>query len=281
MPKAQLPSGLRLHYLQVGQGPDLVLIHGLTGNLAVWHLRIVPLLRDRFRVLTYDLRGHGYSDMPPTGYTVGDMATDLADLLAVLGVARPLLVGHSFGADIALNVALRWPERVERVVAIEPGLAALIHRRRREDWEGWAYWAQALERFGLVVPPERRTDVAYMLRLSLRVPKVYGPATGRPRKAEPLLRLIEQTTMVRDYEVVGDLTLENIPRITTPVLLIGGAGSAFLETYHYLRTHLPNGQAVLLPESAWGHFGPLEQPELVVAHLLRWLDPARSVEGSG
>ncbi len=64
MPKATLTSGLRLHYQQVGEGPDLVMVHGLTGNLAVWHLRIVPELADRYRVLTYDLRGHGHSDVP-------------------------------------------------------------------------------------------------------------------------------------------------------------------------------------------------------------------------
>ena len=45
------------------------MVHGLTGNLAVWHLQIVPELSDHFRVLTYDLRGHGLSDMPPTGYS--------------------------------------------------------------------------------------------------------------------------------------------------------------------------------------------------------------------
>src|ERR1700694_3201933 len=77
MPKARLKSGLTLHYQQVGQGRDLVMVHGLTGNLAVWHLQILPLLWDDFRILTYDLRGHGYSDKPPTGYSADDMAADL------------------------------------------------------------------------------------------------------------------------------------------------------------------------------------------------------------
>ena len=89
MPKATLPSGLRLHYQQLGEGPDLVMVHGLTGNLAVWHLRIVPELTDHYRVLTYDLRGHGYSDAPPTGYTPDDMAGDLLGLLDALEIERP------------------------------------------------------------------------------------------------------------------------------------------------------------------------------------------------
>src|SRR3954467_11401922 len=113
MPKALLESGLKLHYQRVGTGPDVVMIHGLTGNLAVWHLRIAPLLMDRFRLLTYDLRGHGYSDMPPTGYTADDMAGDLLGLLDRLEIERASLVGHSFGADIALYFAHHFPERVD------------------------------------------------------------------------------------------------------------------------------------------------------------------------
>src|SRR5690242_4318678 len=158
MPKATLPSGLKIHYQRVGQGPDLVTIHGLTGNLAVWHLKIVPLLWDHFRILTYDLRGHGYSDMPTTGYTATDMASDLEGLLDDLGIERADLVGHSFGADTALYFALGYPRRTGRVVAIEAALPALIGLRQREDWVGWSYWADVLEQSGQSVQPERRCD---------------------------------------------------------------------------------------------------------------------------
>src|SRR4051794_12824829 len=99
MPKVQLKNGLKLHFQRMGNGPDLVMIHGLTGNLAVWHLHIAPVLAERFNVLTYDLRGHGYSDKPRTGYSADDMAVDLLELLDSVGISRPTLVGHSFGAD--------------------------------------------------------------------------------------------------------------------------------------------------------------------------------------
>jgi pimeloyl-ACP methyl ester carboxylesterase len=278
MAKVQLQNGLNIHFQRVGTGPDLVMIHGLTGNLAVWHLKLVGLLRDHFRILTYDMRGHGYSDMPATGYTAGDMADDLRLLLDELEIVRPCILGHSYGADAALYFALQHPERVETVVAIEAGLAALIHQRKREDWEGWTYWSQVLERFGFPIPPEHRTDIDYLLRKSLQVPKVFGPATGRPRKAEPLLKLLEETTMVQDYEVVGDLTLENIAKIDPHVLLIGGEDSAFRRTYQYLRDNLPNVTAHELPKSEFAHFGPLEQPQLladlVMEHLATATVPA-------
>jgi pimeloyl-ACP methyl ester carboxylesterase len=272
MPKVRLSSGISLHYQRVGQGPDLVLIHGLTGNLASWHLRIVPLLRDNFRILTYDLRGHGHSDIPPTGYTTADMAADLKGLLDAFDVEQPYLVGHSYGADTALYFSLLHPERVKKVIAAESGLPALIQLRLRKDWEGWNYWVNALERFGMTVPDDKRQDIDYMLRLSLQVPKQTGPAIGRNRKPEPILRLLE-TSMVRDYEEVGELSLENIPHIKTPVLLVYGEGSAYRGTCEYLQTHLPNAETVLLPRSDWEHFGPLEQPHLFAETVLNYLKP--------
>ena len=273
MPKALLKSGLKIHYQQVGQGPDVVMIHGLTGNLAVWHLKIAPLLWDRFRMLTYDLRGHGYSDTPPTGYSADDMAADLRDLLDALGIERATLVGHSFGADVALYFAYHYPERVEQVVAVEAALPAMIYLRAREDWEGWDYWSDVLERSGYPVPPERRTDVDYLLRMSLDVPKKWGPLNGLPRNSRPILNLIDKTTIAEDSQRVGELTLDNLARITCPVLLLYSDGSAFLGTCWYLRDRLPNADVVLLPKSEWGHFGPLEQPELVAEQLLAWLNP--------
>ena len=101
MPKRSV-NGINLHYWQVGEGPDLVMIHGLNGNLAVWHLELMPKLRHEYRITTYDLRGHGRSDMPPTGYSTEDMAKDLLGLLDALGIERAHLMGHSLGADISL-----------------------------------------------------------------------------------------------------------------------------------------------------------------------------------
>ena len=191
MPKARLKSGLTLHYQRTGKGPDVVMIHGLTGNLAVWHLKIIPMLMDRFRILSYDLRGHGYSDMPPSGYSCTDMAEDLEGLLDALEIEDAYFVGHSFGADIALYFALLHPGRVRKVVAIEAAIPAMIHERAREDWEGWDYWIDVLERSGQEIPPDRRHDADYLLRLSLQVPKKWGPLNGLPRNPGPFLRLLE------------------------------------------------------------------------------------------
>jgi pimeloyl-ACP methyl ester carboxylesterase len=222
-------------------------------------------LRAELRMTTCDLRGHGYSDVTPTGYTTSILARDLKGMLDALGIERPILVGHSFGADVCLHFALLHPDRVSKVIAIEAGLAALVHQRMDQEWEGWRYWVSKLEEVGLVVPPDKRTDLDFLLNLSLETPKFYGPARGLPRNREPLINLIRNTTLLADYEDPGELTLEAIPRITTPVQLLYGDRSHFLGSYEHLRRALPHVTPALLPGGE--HFGPLEQPELLINHI--------------
>ena len=102
MPKVPI-DGVNLHYWQVGKGSDLVLLHGLTGNLAVWHFTLVPKLRNRYRMVTYDLRGHGRSDMPPTGYTTRHMAEVPVD---ADDESKPgdAVLADIFGADEKVHV---------------------------------------------------------------------------------------------------------------------------------------------------------------------------------
>jgi pimeloyl-ACP methyl ester carboxylesterase len=276
--KAVLSSGLRLHYQQVGDGPDVVMVHGITGNLAVWHLHLVPALADRFRITTYDLRGHGYSDTPPTGYSPDSMATDLLELLDALEIDRPVVIGHSYGADIALYHAARHPDRVREVIAIEAALPAMEHVRSHEEWVGWDYWVAVLERGGVAVPPERRSDLRYLMRATIDLPKKWGPLKGLPRNPRPFLRLIEDTTLPEDYRRIGTLTLDRLPEVRTPVALIYAEQSAFVDTFEYLRGHLPNVEPILLPRTEWGHFGPLEQPEVVARHIAARLSRPEPVE---
>jgi pimeloyl-ACP methyl ester carboxylesterase len=282
MPKIVLDNAVPIHYQQVGAGPDLVMVHGITGNLAVWHLHIVPALSERFRVLTYDLRGHGYSGAPSTGYSPDDMAGDLLQLLDAIEIERPVVIGHSYGADIALYFAGRYPERVEQIIAIESALPALEDARRGPDWVGWSYWASALEEAGVAIPDERRSDLRYLIRATIDLPKQWGPLRGLPRNPKPLLRLLDDTSLPEDYRQIGSLPLDRVPAIRTPVTLMYTEQSAFLDTFHYLRTHLPEVREVLLPRTEWGHFGPLEQPETVAQEIIAALrDERPTLIGSG
>ena len=268
MPKIALDD-FDAHYLTVGRGPDVVMIHGLLGNLAMWHLEIVPKLRSQFRITTYDLRGHGYSRMTDSGYGPSTLATDLERLMDAWDIDRAALVGHSLGADVCLHFALKYRHRVSRIVAIEPTVASLLPRQLPDDWSGWGDWARKLEELGFPVPPERRRDIRFLIELSLQVPRLHGPFKGLPRNRKSLVALMSSTTLMKECLAVDGLTPETIPTITTPTLLIYGDQSPLLGSYEFLRSSLPHCEAVLLRNTQ--HFAPLEQPADSADHIRDFL----------
>lgn len=115
----RLRSGLRLCIRDEGQGPAVVMLHGLGGNKDSWLLN-VPAISGKARCITVDLPGHGESDAPSRFYAVGDYADDILDLLDVLGVDGATVVGTSFGAVVGLEVAARAPGRVRSLVLMAP-----------------------------------------------------------------------------------------------------------------------------------------------------------------
>ena len=274
-------NDINIHYWRIGEGPDVVMLHGLTGNLAVWHLKLVPMLRNEFRITTYDLRGHGRSDIPLTDYTTADHVADLEGLLDALDMECVHFMGHSLGADVSLHFALRYPHRVGKMVLIEPAIPALAYLRQDKNWEGWAYWARMLEEYaGVKVPREKWNDLSYMVRESAKVPIVFGPAQGRPRKMERVLQLVDSTTIMQDYEIADDLTLENLAKIPHPKLVIYDSGSPYLGSYKVLRDLLTNCTKVLLPPSEHRHFSPLEQPDLLLKYVRPFLNSDQPLANS-
>jgi pimeloyl-ACP methyl ester carboxylesterase len=112
-------GGSRIRYVEAGQGPAVVLIHGLAASMYSWRYAITPLSQAGYRVIAYDNRGFGFSDKPPNGYTNGEYAQLLFGLLDSLHVSDAVLVGHSMGGAIAAEAALARPERVRAVVLVD------------------------------------------------------------------------------------------------------------------------------------------------------------------
>jgi pimeloyl-ACP methyl ester esterase len=110
-------AGVSLRYDRVGAGPAVLLIHGWTFNRTVWE-RQVHALRDRHTVITVDLRGHGESSPPRSGYTIAAMATDLEHLVRALNVPHVALVGWSMGGVVALDLARRLGARVRGLALV-------------------------------------------------------------------------------------------------------------------------------------------------------------------
>jgi pimeloyl-ACP methyl ester carboxylesterase len=112
--------GHRVIYHMIGSGPPVVLIHGMVNSSRHW--REVALgLADRYTVIAPDLIGHGDSATPRGDYSLGAHAACIRDLLAVLGVERATIVGHSLGGGVAMQFFYQFPQRTERLVLVSSG----------------------------------------------------------------------------------------------------------------------------------------------------------------
>jgi pimeloyl-ACP methyl ester carboxylesterase len=121
MPEA-IRGGVRIHFLDEGEGRPVLLIHGHTLDLRIWQPLVGPLHEAGLRTLRYDLRGHGRSSVPPRGYHWADHAADAAAVLSAAGVDRAAVVGYSIGGGIALELVLTMAARVSRLALLSPVL---------------------------------------------------------------------------------------------------------------------------------------------------------------
>ena len=142
-------------YRMAGEGPTVVLIHGIAGSSTTWRA-VMPALAEHYTVIAPDLLGHGQSAKPRGDYSLGAYASGVRDLLAVLGQERVTVIGHSLGGGVAMQFAYQFPERVQRLVLVASGglgkevspilkavtlpgaeyvLPLLLHRRIREVGE--------------------------------------------------------------------------------------------------------------------------------------------------
>ncbi len=110
-----------------GEGPDCVLVHGVGLNRRIWTAQ-VETFTNSYKVVTYDLIGHGHSDTLPGPLTLDDFVQQLLALLDTLGLRRIHLIGHSLGALIAIEFALKHPDRVVALVAMN----AVFHRSEEQ-----------------------------------------------------------------------------------------------------------------------------------------------------
>jgi len=273
-------NGMIMHYQTAGEGDDVVLVHGLTASLAFWYnTSIFPVLSKEFRITAYDLRGHGYSDMTPKGYTTAELADDLAALLRERGIQRACVVGHSYGGSIALHFALRHPELVNGVVLCDTGFAALRHLRKVSDWPGWETWRDELPQLGITPDWFSQADqqgVDVVLRKSYEIPQQFGLRRGARRDTPRMKKLLDETSVGTDFRDPAGLTEEAFSSIAAPVLAVYGESSPFCKVAEHLEVSLPCCRGEVLPKV--GHFFLLHAVDLFLERAVPFLrDPSRYV----
>jgi pimeloyl-ACP methyl ester carboxylesterase len=114
-------NGITLHYYRTGNGslPPMVLSHGYTDNGLCW-TDLALAMEKKYDCIMYDLRGHGLSDAPASGYTINDNVSDIVGLIKALKLSKPVIIGHSLGGSIAAIVAAEYPDIPKKVVLIDP-----------------------------------------------------------------------------------------------------------------------------------------------------------------
>lgn len=113
-------DGANLHYVQAGEGGDIVLLHGIGASVYIWRF-LFPILQTRHRVTAFDFAGFGKSSKETShGYGLDAQAESIAKALSAMGIERATLVGSSMGGAVALWMARRWPERFHHVVGLGP-----------------------------------------------------------------------------------------------------------------------------------------------------------------
>src|SRR5258708_10132657 len=123
-------NGVRLHYVAAGSGPLVLLLHGFPEFWYSWRHQL-PALAIRSRVVAPDLRGYTLSDKPQTGYDLTTLINDISGLVAALGERRAHVVGHDWGGALAWALAIRDPDRVERLAILNaPHPALMLHELR-------------------------------------------------------------------------------------------------------------------------------------------------------
>jgi pimeloyl-ACP methyl ester carboxylesterase len=273
-------AGVRLHYVEAGEGPLVVLLHGFPEFWFSWRFQIPALAAAGFRVVAPDMRGYNLSDKPKgvESYALERLARDVERLIGTLGEERAVVVGHDWGGIVAWAVAMLHPERVERLVILNVPHPERFSRGLRTPRQllksSYAFFFQ--------IPwlPEkvlRAGDFAIVRSVFRNDPMRPGTFGGDDidRYVEALSRPGALTAATNYYRALArrapTVARALRRRIEAPVLVIWGRRDLFLvpELAKPDPTLVPDVRLERLPDAS--HWVQQDRPEKVNALLLDFL----------
>ena len=271
--KTAIVHGRSISYLEAGEGPVLLLIHGIAGNCGNWREVVEPLARHHTAIAP-DLPGHGASAPGGGDYSIGALAAGLRDLLLALGHERATIVGHSLGGGVAMQLAYQFPEMVERLVLVSsgglgpevspvlraaalPGADLFISATAGVGQRLGGALGRGLSAIGL----RPSADVA-------EVARGYGSLSDAERRAAFLATL-------RAVVGVGGQRVDASDRLylaeAVPVLIVWGARDSIIPVHHGEDAHRAIPGSRLEVFEGIGHLPQLESPGRFIAALERFL----------
>jgi len=276
--------GRRAVYRTAGEGPNVVLIHGMINSSRHWQ-GVAERLAPSYRVIAPDLIGHGDAGTPRGDYSLGAHAAGIRDLLTTIGVERATIVGHSLGGGVAMQFFYQFPQRTERLVLISsgglghevspllrgaalPGSAALLRLATRPRL------VRALDGTGAQLRRRGNSTGVYLQSVARALAPLQEEGSRRAF-LETLRSVIDvqgQRVSARDrLYLLGEM----------PTLIVWGERDRTIPLEHGLQAErsVPNCRFETLPRAA--HFPNLEDPEglaAVLADFLATTSPAHIVD---
>ena len=273
--------GHRVGYRMAGEGPLLILVHGITSTATTWD-RVMPGLAERFTVLAPDLLGHGASAKPEGDYSLGAYASGVRDLMIALGHDRATIAGHSLGGGVAMQFAYQFPERLERLVLVSSGgLGREVHALLRSATLPGAEIVLPL----LTADGPRRVVGAVaraLARVGLRPGEdLQGMAEGIASLGDRGARQAFVHT-VRSILDAGGQRIDATDRLylarEVPTLLVWGERDPMIPAAHGYAAHdrMPGSRLEVFPTA--GHFPHRDEPLAFVRALTAFVDATEPAE---
>lgn len=253
MPHAFI-NDLEIHYRDTGgDGFPVVLAHGYTGNSRNWALT-VPVLRERYRVLSVDHRGHGLSARPDEheAYALDNLAEDLYGVIRAAGIEQCFLVGHSMGGMVSQLMTLAHPEVVRALVLVDTAAEVPPGLRAKERYDERLKAIRIVEEYGM--------EALFDAQLKTADPRILANPQFIATWREQFL-LTSPNAYIGGAKAMAsrDSVLNRLGEINVPALVVCGANDEpFLEASHMMHKALPGSEIEIIPGA--GHNPMIETP---------------------
>jgi pimeloyl-ACP methyl ester carboxylesterase len=270
--REEIVNGIRLHWVEQGLGPLVVLLHGFPEFWYSWRHQI-PVLARRCRVVAPDMRGYNLSEQPARGYDLETLTDDVRALIETLGEKRAVIVGHDWGGMVAWVFAMRFPELTEKLVVMNaphPGRFREEMRRPRQFLRStYALFFQLPRLPELLLGANGCWPIGQMLRNSARVKDAFSD-DDLERFREAMARPGALTAALNYYRAVRPDRLPDDLTVQAPTLLLWGVHDQALGVplTRGLGRWVPNLTVQYLE---CGHWTQQERFEEVNRYLLEFL----------